>query len=298
VTARDGQRFYLEAACVTGETALERGRRRLWEVVLDEINKTNSPDFFFGFERKGVLTSSPPVRLWRKRIEDWLRGLDHAEITRLGVAGKIDELPSLRLVHEGWSLVITPIPKKEEARGRADIRPSGVWSLGFRWNRSVDQFRTTILKKAGKHGLLRLPYVVAVHVDGMLVDDKDAMDALYGQICSIYHHNPDGTFAVRTDRKPDGALTSHAGPRYRNVSAVLMVRGFSPPQVEGAELGLFHNPWARARYTSALCVFRSLVSVPESARLRFSWRYSQTSENRSSHSTPSALSDRDAWGED
>lgn len=248
VRLANGERFYMEATLATGLSDKERRSKRLFDAVVQAINSVRSTDFWLEVEISGK--PSEPVRLrnLRRSIEQWLAGLDHAEISAAwNDERKGDERPSFRHSEAGMQVSLKPIPKEDR---REHGRAIGVQS-GDVWSRTVGAaLRQAIEGKSNRYGELDLPFVIAVNGLDHNAEEYDAMAALLGQL--VYRFVPGDADSGRWDRDWDGAwISPNNGPRRQGVSGVLVFNELSVWAAE-RERGLFvHNPWARQPLNSS-----------------------------------------------
>ncbi|MGQ3098490.1 MAG: hypothetical protein ACT6R7_08490 [Brevundimonas aurantiaca] len=248
VKLANGERLYLEATLATGLSDKERRSKRLFDAAVQAINSVRSTDFWLEVEITGK--PSQPVRLrnLRRSIEQWLAGLDHAQVSAAwNDEGKRDERPPFRHSEAGMQVSLRPIPKKDR---REHGRAIGVQS-GEVWSRTVGAaLRQAIEGKSNRYGELDLPFVVAVNGLDHNAEEHDAMAALIGQ--EVYRFVPGAADSGRWDRDWDGVwISPNNGPRRQGVSGVLVFNELSVWAAE-RKRGLFvHNPWARQPLTSS-----------------------------------------------
>ena len=210
-----GACFYLEAVLATGESRKECAARARMNAVYDTLDQLESPDFFIGMELKGAPRTPPRGTEIRSFIACKLASLDPDQIIRQYESSGLVALPRWRFEHDGWRIDFFPIPKKPDARGRVGVRPLAWWSPeGWRAN-TVDVIRDAISRKASRYGRLDLPYVIAVNVLSITVDELDVIEAL------------------------DGAWTSRADPDHTRVSAVLVANNLLPWNIPRAGIRLY-----------------------------------------------------------
>jgi hypothetical protein len=150
-------------------------------------------------------------------------------------------VPNWSYAHEGCTLTFWPIPKTLQSRGRPGIRTLGFQSGEGQIVDSVTPLRNSLRKKAKKYGHPPMPVVIAVNaLDVNLESDRDVREALFGTGRTVVR--PSGEFSELHQR--DGLWYGNTGPQYRNVSAVLMVEGFTPWTIGVVQTRLFLNPWA------------------------------------------------------
>lgn len=261
VECPDGERFYLEAALATGESAEEAGQRRMMNVVYDTLNRMESPNFFIGMELSGAPASPPPGRRMREFLEGRLSALDPDEVVRMIEGGGYRAAPHWLFEESGWRIVFFPFPKSPGMRGRPGVRPLGMWFHGVHLITTWEAIRDAILNKAGRYGELDLPYVIAVDVLAEHIDLIQVMEALFGHEQITVRWSDAGRSEPELGRAPNGAWTSPRGPRNTRVSAVLIGERVVPSSTATAPLCLYHNPWAASTYRCALTRFPQAVPV-------------------------------------
>jgi hypothetical protein len=261
VERADGERFYLEAALATNESAEETSKRRMINIVYDTLNRMESPNFFIGVEPSGTPTSSPSGKEIRAFLERELARLNPDEVAQLIEKGGYRAAPEWWYEVEGWRAKFFPVPKSPEARGRPGVRPLGMWFHGVRQVTTWQAIRDSVLAKAGRYGQLDLPYVVAVDVFAEHQDRIQVMEALFGQEQITFRWSGGAPGKGESGRAPNGVWTSESGPRNTRVSAVLVGENVLPSRAASPELCLYHNPWAKRGYAGVLTRLPQAVPV-------------------------------------
>jgi hypothetical protein len=160
--------------------------------------------------------------------------LDVDAVAQLGRADRFDELPCLPLEHDGFSIVLTPIAKKLEARGNRG-RPIGVLSSEAGWVTSRYEIAAGLKQKASRYARPAYPYVIVLNCLGEMCDDEEIEEAIFG----------------------DGGLwPKRRVPQHTRVSAVLALRHLRPWTVRSVSATLFHNPDCTHPYTGPLTALR------------------------------------------
>lgn len=239
VEPAEGSPFLLEAIASAGQSGGEAQREGLIAVLLDRIDQMDSPNFFIKVGVDGTPGSTPRAKWIIGFLKDKLRDLDPDEVARQHQL--TGELPEWRYDLDGATLIFAPIPKSPEARGKAGVRTLGTLSGEAVWVDAVTPLREALRDKAQKYGGPPRPLVVAVNsLDLYLEPGKDIRQALFGSERTGVRVT--GEVVKRHSR--DGLWLGNEGPRYRNVSAVLMVYALVPWTVGVARARLFLNPWA------------------------------------------------------
>jgi hypothetical protein len=231
--------FYLEAK-ITTDSKEKAGQQRRMDQVYDSLNRLRSPDFFLALRIRGAPATPPPGARLRADLERWIGTLNWDEVRRLWDVGGFEALPSHSWEHEGWSLLIQPVPKSNESRGSADVRPIGLtMPLTVSVVTSDEDVKDAVEEKS-KYGNLRLPLVVAINISSDFCSRYDVINGLFGHETIIF--GPRGT--APGGRLHDGAWDGPNGPRNSEVSAVIVYRQLEAWNMKEREPWFIHNPWA------------------------------------------------------
>lgn len=248
---RNGQpRFYLEVIMPRAQDEPDPGARMRFDQFIEGLNKITSPDFFLWIEHKGYPKKSPSTKDVRKQIEEWLSGLNREEVKQLIVAGSdIRAAPKLKIKVEDMVLTIRPLPRDRNKpphphdRSVAAVKPDRAMMLD-----TTGAIRRAVSSKAKKYGPLDLPYIIAIGVQDVFVDDvEDAVAALIGRESLTVHTATDGQRHDEWGRQTDGVWWDGTSPVLTQVSAVLVAFDPSPWSLAKNEPVLIHHPWARRR---------------------------------------------------
>ncbi len=189
VAAPGGDRFLVEATAVSPASILTHGP--LLEAVIDELNELHCPEFFLRLADSGELTTTPPLRDVRRRVQAWLDRLDCSAVERAMAAG--EGAPTFDVHHNGWKLSIEARPRSKAARGREGYRPVGISPTRGGFVDSASPLRDAAMRKGKKYPEVDLPFIVAVDaLDPAGVDRDDAADALFGKEQVTRAAFPDG----------------------------------------------------------------------------------------------------------
>ena len=238
-----GQSFYMEAVLATSESKEEGAARARLDAVYDALDRIESPNFFLDVEVDGTLATSVDTKPLRAFLTAKLAALDpdvvQADFDRAGGPG----LPSWKWSLNGLNLHIRALPKGK-ARGKRGQRTIGMHSDGAHWADSVGPIKTALESKTRRYGDLGAPYVIAVNALEGGLELLDIINALYGDeafVITMANARPAGE---RFTRKANGFWTSNAGPRHKEVSAVLIAAPALPWNVPRTPIWLCLNPWA------------------------------------------------------
>ncbi|MBE7518381.1 MAG: hypothetical protein HS107_03960 [Thermoflexaceae bacterium] len=241
--SRGAASFYLEACVVSAKSKDEVAAERRANQVYDQLDKLVSPDFFIGVEVREHPKSPPPGQAIRRflaqQIEDASWEQVNAAIDRRG----LEAAPRWHFSDQSWTVDFFPIPKNADERGKPETRPVGLWFYDARTLSDVDDIRAAVVRKAGKYGDLRAPFVVAVNLLSGFSDENIVLKSLLGRTRYTIPR-PDKGITGGWDRAPDGVWTSPRGPRYTRLSGVLVVHHARPWSVRTSKLWYCPNPWA------------------------------------------------------
>ncbi len=240
----NGEEFYLEAVLASEFSKAEKAAERRKNVVLEAIEKLDSPNFFVRINAEGNPDTPPPSKALRRDIASWLSSLDPDIVTmEVEEMGRV-KVPNMAWEHDGWSVQFEAIPKKPERRGRGQ-RVIGMRFGGARWVNVWQPIRDAVRSKGGRYGELQKPFIIAVNVnDAVSLDRIDEMDALYGKEGYVFNNtNPNGH--PEMIRAPNGAWVGPKGPRYTRVSGAWIFDGLNPWNIVTRKNTLYFNPWAQ-----------------------------------------------------
>lgn len=239
----NGEEFYLEATLASEHSEAEKAAERRKNVVLEAIEKIDSPNFFVGISAHDNPHTPPPSKALRRELANWLSSLDPDSVAKDVEENGHERIPSMTWEHEGWHVEFEAIPIKPERRGKGQ-RIIGVLSGGARWANVWEPIRDAVRTKGGWYGELKKPLIVAINVDGHSIDRIDEMQALFGQEEYVFNSaNPDDHAEMR--RAPNGAWFGPKGPQYTRVSGAWIFGGLNPWNLVTRRNTLYFNPWAQ-----------------------------------------------------
>jgi hypothetical protein len=244
-----GDEFYLEAVLASDFSQAEKAAERRKNVVLEAIEKLDSPNFFIGISAKGNPDTPPRGKALRRELARWLEGLDPDKVAKEVNGHNLNRFPTLVWEHDGWNVEFKAIPIKPERRGKGQ-RVIGVQFNGARRSNKWEPIRDAVRSKGGRYGELAKPFIVAVNVDSGFLESIDEMQALFGQEEFVFSRtNPDAEPKMR--RAPNGAWSGPNGPQYTRVSGVWIFDSINPWNIASRKNTLYVNPW-------------TLLPIPES----------------------------------
>jgi len=245
-------RFYLEAVLASQALAEVVKDARIAE-VFGQVNRINSPNFMLQVSYHGAPTTAPSTRLLRQKLEHWLLGLEPNEIAGIDLQTEYHRLPCLEWCHEDWQVEFRPIPIAPEFRGLGitpvvgAVMPSTgaeVIDLESYVDKTHVAVRSAIRRKATKYKVLGLPYIVAVNILEPFADERNLLDALFGEEQITVSLSPSAGSVTTHRRAADGAWIGPDGPHNTRVSAVLACFNLTPLVSATRAPILVHNPWA------------------------------------------------------
>lgn len=243
VSFGEGEEFYVEAVLASEHSEAELAAERRKNVVLDSIERMESPNFFLGINAEGNPETPPSGKPLRRELSAWLAKLDPDV-----VANDVDEhgfeaVPKMQWCHDGWEIEFEAIPIKPEKRGNGQ-RVIGVLSGGARFINGWEPIRDALRSKGNRYGELSKPLVVAVNVEAFSLDEIDEMQALYGQEEFVFSRdNPESQPTMR--RAANGLWNGPHGPQYTRISGAWLFGGMSPWNIVSRKNTVYFNPWAQ-----------------------------------------------------
>jgi hypothetical protein len=232
VLARGGERCWLEATVVGGDSPLSFTERRLDEQLRDIVATVRAPRFSLALEVVRYGACSPGRRRVVPPLERWLGEFDVRELRARRALGA--SAPVKRLAFDDWVVDVEAIALCDEAArpsGCAQLVPRGIDGGAGSVN-DVRPLRRKIKKKAARYGDLDKPYLLAVLALGDRVCERDVEHALLGR-----------------SERDHAVWHGPAGPCHTRLSGVLVARGLRSTDPFAAEAvaaqpALWRNPWA------------------------------------------------------
>lgn len=242
VVTPEGESVYLEAVLASEYSEADVSARKRTDVVLNSIQKIDSPNFFISIKAEGHPEQPPSSKRLRKDLELWLAILDPDVVAHeVSVSGH-EAIPKMTWDHEGWSIVFEAIPKKPDKRGQGQ-RVIGALSGGVRMVNAWEPIRDAVKAKGKKYGVLPHPLLVAINVDALSLDRIDEMQGLFGQEEFIISMG-DISAPPQMRRKPNGVWFGPEGPQYTRVSGAWIFSTLNPWNIVSRKNTLYFNPWA------------------------------------------------------
>jgi hypothetical protein len=236
-------RFYLEATLATGRSTADAGAQARLAEVLRAIDAIVSPNFFLNLYISGTPDSPVRIRRLSSEINQWLSGLDHAQVSELW-SRRDGDVPTFVRSLNGLTIHIRPHPR-QNTRGNSEARAIGARSLAPLVVKPQLAISNSVSRKATRYGALDLPFVVAVNALSDYADEESAFDALFGnpafQITTTRYGHTE-----REIRQPDGAWHGPSGPINTRVTAVLSTEQLTMWSLATRKLRTFLNPWAQS----------------------------------------------------
>jgi hypothetical protein len=241
LAARDGEGFYVEAVLASEFSAEEKAARRQLHIIYQAISSISSPDFALDVHPRGVPPSDVRTRQLKRDLVKWLGGLDVEKVRRAWAEQATSEALPKKVWNEGeWSITFRAWPRASTAH--SPVLTIGVQFSGVRWVNVWMPVRDAIVSKGNYYGRLDRPLVVAVNIDAAAVSRSDEIQALFGHEETIVFLDSDR--GPEWNRAPDGAWTSHGGPRYRRIAGAWLFRSADAWNFVRQGATLYINPWA------------------------------------------------------
>ncbi len=257
-TTSHGEPVYVEARMASEFSREHKAAVRRTKVVLDAIEKVDSPDFFIGVSAEGNPATPPSGKLLRQALRTWIDSLDYESVTAASAAGH-EDLPKTTWKHEGWKIEFDAFPKRPNRRSKGQ-RTVGALFSGARWGRAHEAIRTAVRGKGGRYGQLPHPLVIAVNVAAVSVDQDDEMNALFGDDQYVVRMG-DHTAEPEARRAPNGAWFGKSGPRYTRVSGAWIFRNATPWNFTSRAHTVYFNPFATSPLPSVFDVLPNAKGI-------------------------------------
>ena len=238
IKMQSGEEFYLEAVLASEYSEVEKAAKRRKNVLLEAIEKLDSPNFFIEINTRGNPDTPPRGRILRRDLDKWLKVLDPDQVANDIDKHGPDRIPKFNWEHAGWRVEFKAIPINPERRGKGQ-RTIGVQFDGARWANEWEPIRDAVRSKGGRYGKIEKQFIVAVNIDSGFLDRIDEMQALFGEEEYVINN---ATTDMR--RAPNGAWNGPNGPQYTRVSGVWIFGGLNPWNIVTRKNTLYINPWA------------------------------------------------------
>jgi hypothetical protein len=225
VVSRDGERVWLEATVVGGDSSLSFTERKLDAALCDAIDSVRESRFSLGLQVARYGRCMPARRRIAPRIERWLGELDIEAVRAREASGVA--APTRRLEFDDWQIELAAIAREERDAATRLLRPRT--ACGVRSVNDIWPLRRKIKKKAARYGELDRPYLLAVLALGDHVRERDVEAALLGV----------------PGRTQDHAVwAGPEGPCNTRLSGVLVARGLDHARLGATAPVLWRNPSA------------------------------------------------------
>ncbi|MBD3668722.1 MAG: hypothetical protein HUJ16_12205 [Kangiella sp.] len=243
VSFSEEEEFYVEAVLASEHSDAELAAERRKNVVLDSIERLESPNFFLGINAEGNPETPPSGKALRRELSKWLATLDPDDVTNTVDEYGFEAVPKLQWCHEGWEIEFEAIPIKPEKRGNGQC-VIGMLSGGARFVNEWEPIRDALRSKGNRYGELSKPFLIAVNVDAFSLDKIDEMQALYGQEEYVFsRESREAQPAMR--RAANGLWNGPHGPQYTRISGAWLFGGISPWNIVSRKNTVYLNPWAQ-----------------------------------------------------
>lgn len=254
IESSNGERCIVEAITPSNQSANEQARQSNIHALYNAIDGgLDSPRCFLSIEIIDSSHVSISARNVIAFLETRLATVDPDALLEQFTSVGFDALPVWTYEERGWRILLSPIPKPPEARGKPNRRPLGLFPQKPEWVEPRGSIADAVKKKASRYGNLNMPYVVAVNALDAFVDHVHIMEALFGKEV-IQFLTQDGNLVGEPElrRKLDGRLFYNGTPINTRVSAVMVASNAAPWSVASGSPVLYLNPWAEHPYKGAL----------------------------------------------
>ena len=245
VRTPSGESVFLEATLASefDQTAQAAARRR--NVVLDAIDRLESPDFLIGISADGDPERPPNGRRIRQALRQWIVSLDYETARTALEMNQPDPFPKLAWEDDGRKVEFDAIARRRDRRGPGKNAIGAIFG-GARWGEAHLAIREAIRNKGGHYGALPHPLMIAINVDALSVDTEDEVGALFGDeqyVVRMY----DDTAKPQKRRAPNGAWNGPNGPRYTRVAGAWIFRRITPWSIASRTQTVYFNPFATSQ---------------------------------------------------
>ena len=236
--------FYLEAKEATDKSESEKAEENRINKLFDQINETNSPDFFLRIKELLLKTTKQPSGTKIVRfLENELPKHNPDTSAKQFTEGGLEALETITFEDDDLKLTISLIPKSPETRGKEGFRPIGLYPIVTTWGGSEASIKSAIKKKAVRYGHLDKPYLVCINsTSDIPPGHTEVMSALFGSMRATIPVNSENS-SVKWKRALDGIFLNSKGRRFTRVSAILVTNVY-PSNLQIARHWLVKHPFA------------------------------------------------------
>ena len=241
--------FYLEAKESTDKSESEKSVENRINLLYDQINKTNTPNFFFRINELLLKSNNQPSgKKIINYIESQLPQFDPDEVAKSLHQTGLENLETITYEDNDLKLVISLIPKSPNARGKEGLRPIGIYPFDSYWGGAETSIKTSIEKKATRYGELDKPYLICINSTSEKGDGGyDMMNALFGSLQVTFSTNLEKR-DERLTRAKDGVFLNSQGAKFTRVSAIF-ITNVNSANLHVANHWLVRHPFASRELT-------------------------------------------------
>ncbi|MBO6495809.1 MAG: hypothetical protein JJ978_09595 [Roseivirga sp.] len=217
--------FYIEAKETKDKSEKEIALDNRVNQVYDSLNRVKTPNFLLKIDELVLKTDKQPAtKNIVRKIEEVASKLDPDELTKELELNGLEGKSTFSHNDDDINLNVSFIPKLPKFRNSTNSRAIGMYPFTSFWGGSEDSIKTSFKKKANRYGLLDKPYIICINAIGIIGNGEfDINNALWGSLAFTYSTNPEDR-DERVERKRDGIFLTEKGPRYQNVSGVLVTK--------------------------------------------------------------------------
>lgn len=218
-----GIEFYLEVKESTDKSDAEKSLENRKKELYDQINKTNSPNFFLYIKELYLKTNNQPKgRKVIGYLENELSKYDPDEITQNLQDNNFEHYVTLNYEDVDLKLTISLMPKAPNYGEKEGTEPIGIYPITTIWGGSFRSIKKAIEKKSKYYGILNKPYLICINsTSDRTTDHHEVMSGLFGSQKFTFSTEPNKRDEKWT-RVLDGVFLNSKGPKLTRVSAILI----------------------------------------------------------------------------
>lgn len=220
---KDGIEFYIEAKESIDKSEAEQSIENRISLLYDTLNKIDSPNFFLRINEILLKTQRQPNgKKASLFIQTQLKKINPDEVVKSIALSGFDNLPTIEYDEDDLKIIVSVIPKSTELRGKAGVRPIGIYPSATNWGGSDESIKSAFEKKAGRYGNLDKPYIICINATSIKgTDDYSVMNALFGSLMVTWSTDPNNK-DERYERGKDGLFSYRETPLFTRVSGVFI----------------------------------------------------------------------------
>ena len=242
--------LFIEARISEDNIYIPKGKYRILSEILDYINKNVvNPNYFIHITIKKISKSNPILSIYKMKITEWLDYLSKTENCSK------ESKNELEINNNGWIFLVRASKRKFIKTTNYQI--IGSVFQGFWKENSKVKLKKAIAKKANHYPKPNSPFLLAINMLTLDLDQEDILDALFGDL--QIGIPKDGREQVIESRTNNGAWFYKGKYINKRISALLIVKHLNPWRIARSEILIIHHPSPQYPIEKTLLPFNQMI---------------------------------------